>query len=143
MEKLTSHLSSRVLELLLKELIYARKKHPYFPNSVKEALPVILEELGEVAKSINDQDKLEHILEEVAQTAVTCLRFLSTHADNICVESKGVPFADDADKIRDMFSLSREEFLRSYSYITKSDYEATKELILSKLDIPKEEDHEF
>lgn len=143
MDKLTSHLSSSVIELLLKELTYARKKHPYFPNSVKEALPIILEELGEVAKSINDQDNMEHLLEEVAQTAVTCMRFLSTHADAICVESKGVPFADDADKIRDMFSLSKEEFLRSYSYVTESDYEATKELILSKLDIPEEEDNEF
>lgn len=143
MEKLTSHLSSRVIELLTKELIYARKKHPYFPNSVKDALPIILEELGEVAKSINDHNKMEHLLEEVAQTAVTCMRFLSTHADDICVTAKGVPFADDADKIRDMFSLSKEEFLRSYSYVTESDYEATKELILSKLDIPEEEDNEF
>lgn len=143
MEKMTSHLSSRVIELLLKELNYARKKHPYFPNSVKDALPIILEELGEVAKSINDRDNLEHLLEEVAQTAVTCMRFLSTHVDDICIEPKGVPFADDADKIRDMFSLSKEEFLSSYSYVTESDYEATKDFILSKLDIPKEEDNEF
>ena len=34
-------------------------------------------------------------------------------------------FIDDKEKIRDLFELSKNEFLKSYSYITEEEYQAT------------------
>lgn len=34
-------------------------------------------------------------------------------------------FIDDKEKINDIFNLSKEEFLNSYSYLTEEDYQAT------------------
>lgn len=36
-------------------------------------------------------------------------------------------FADDEEKMTDFYALSKEEFLKSYSYITEQEYEATKD----------------
>lgn len=38
-------------------------------------------------------------------------------------------FIDDKDKKRDFRELTKEEFLKSYSYLREGDYEDTKELI--------------
>lgn len=35
-------------------------------------------------------------------------------------------FKDDFDKIYDMFNLSKDEFLKSYSYISEKDYDLTR-----------------
>lgn len=44
-------------------------------------------------------------------------------------------FINDFDKINDIFILSKEEFLKSYSYLTEQEYDDTvfkiKELILN------------
>lgn len=34
-------------------------------------------------------------------------------------------FIDEEEKIRDLFELSKNEFLKSYSYITEEEYQAT------------------
>lgn len=34
-------------------------------------------------------------------------------------------FIEDKEKIRDLFELSKNEFLKSYSYITEEEYQAT------------------
>jgi hypothetical protein len=36
-------------------------------------------------------------------------------------------FYDDGDKILDLLLLSKEEFLKSYSYLTEEEYDATVE----------------
>ena len=41
-------------------------------------------------------------------------------------------FIDDGDKLVDFFKLSKEEFLKSYSYLTEEEYEATLEAIKSR-----------
>ena len=35
------------------------------------------------------------------------------------------PFTDDAEKMRDFYELTKEEFLQSYSYLTEDEYDAT------------------
>ncbi len=48
--------------------------------------------------------------------------------DDICkeiLEVNGFSFADDKEKMRDFKELSKEDFLKSYSYITKNDYDWT------------------
>ena len=41
------------------------------------------------------------------------------------VEYVGCPFADDGDKLVDFWKMSKDEFLKSYSYLTEEDYAAT------------------
>ncbi len=41
-------------------------------------------------------------------------------------------FIDDGDKLVDFFKLTKEEFLKSYSYLTEEEYEATLEAIKSR-----------
>ena len=48
-------------------------------------------------------------------------------------------FLDDEDKMQDYFKLTKDEFLKSYSYLKEEDYDATtKALQVSKLSILKE-----
>jgi hypothetical protein len=35
------------------------------------------------------------------------------------------PFTDDAEKMRDFYFLTKDEFLASYSYLTEEEYDAT------------------
>lgn len=44
------------------------------------------------------------------------------------------PFIDDMGKINDMLTLSKSEFLESYSYMTEEEFEATAEAIMEILD---------
>ena len=41
------------------------------------------------------------------------------------VEVFNQSFADDAEKMVDFNTLTKEEFLQSYSYLTEAEYEAT------------------
>lgn len=43
-------------------------------------------------------------------------------------------FVDDEEKMRDFFKLSREEFLKSYSYLTEEEYDATLEILRKSLE---------
>lgn len=52
-------------------------------------------------------------------------------------------FLDDEDKMRDYFELTKDEFLKSYSYLTEDDYDATTKALeksngISRLSILKE-----
>ena len=52
-------------------------------------------------------------------------------------------FLDDEDKMRDYFELTIDEFLKSYSYLTEDDYDATTKALeksngISRLSILKE-----
>lgn len=38
----------------------------------------------------------------------------------------GVPFTDDKEKMIDFRTLSKEEFLKTYPYLSDADYEATR-----------------
>lgn len=42
-------------------------------------------------------------------------------------------FIDDKEKIRDLFWLTREQFLQTYSYITKEEYDNTLDIIWEQL----------
>lgn len=41
-------------------------------------------------------------------------------------------FIDDYEKVRDMLLISKEEFLKSYSYLTEEEYDATYNYIMAK-----------
>ena len=42
---------------------------------------------------------------------------------------KITPFVDDGEKMRDFFDLTKEEFLKSYSYLTEEEYDVTAEYV--------------
>ena len=126
--------TAAVAKLINDELNYAKTKHPWFPRNTHLGHCIIDEEIGEIAKDINDGAPMSQLLREVAQGAVTCIRFLEQHEDQLTgdVKVSGISFIDDADKLRDFFQLSKDEFLSSYSYLTEEDYEATREEIIKK-----------
>lgn len=46
-------------------------------------------------------------------------------------------FIDDKEKINDIFKLNKDQFLKSYSYLTEEDYQATIDKLWEQLsDIP-------
>lgn len=60
------------------ELKRAEKLHPNYPTDMFRQLAIMQEESGEVAKSVIDyhysKDTIEHIKEELIQTAAMCMR---------------------------------------------------------------------
>lgn len=123
-----------VANILNSELTHAKTKHPWFPKNLHLGHCIIDEEIGEIAKDINDGAPMTQLLREVAQGAVTCIRFLEQHEDQLTgdVKVSGISFIDDADKLRDFFKLTKDEFLASYSYLTEGDYDTTREEIIYK-----------
>lgn len=75
-ERETENKNNTALEIVALELGKAKAKHPDFPYLYAERLSVIMEELGELAAAINDEEKKERIVEEAAHVAVTAIRFI-------------------------------------------------------------------
>lgn len=42
------------------------------------------------------------------------------------------PFTDDDEKMQDFYSLTKDEFLASYSYLTEEEYDATEREVNKK-----------
>jgi len=65
-----------------KELERAEKKHPNFPIDMFRQLAVMQEEAGEVTKAVlhyhYENGTLEHVKEELIQTAAMCMRMLQS-----------------------------------------------------------------
>lgn len=83
--------------------------------------------LDVLTRELND---LEAELRAMAQREVELCKALSESV----VEYVGCPFADDADKLVDFLNLSKDEFLKSYSYLTEEDYAATVKIIKNKME---------
>ncbi|GEM_PF-4033695 len=62
------------------ELQRAEEIHPNFPNDMFQQLAIMQEEAGEVTKAVLDyhfgKDTIEHVREELIQTAAMCVRML-------------------------------------------------------------------
>ena len=63
-----------------RELKRAIKLHPVYPENIFQQLAIVQEEAGEVTKSVLDyhfgKDTIEHVREELIQTAAMCMRML-------------------------------------------------------------------
>ncbi len=68
----------------------------------------------------NDEIILNHIDRKCACFTVTGISRPENYTQD---------FLDDPDKMRDFITLSKEEFLASYSYLTENEYEATVKLL--------------
>ena len=62
------------------ELQRAEEIHPNFPKDMFQQLAIMQEEAGEVTKAVLDyhfgKDTIEHVREELIQTAAMCVRML-------------------------------------------------------------------
>jgi NTP pyrophosphatase (non-canonical NTP hydrolase) len=62
------------------ELDYAKKKHPNYPTDIFKQLAIMQEEAGEVTMAVNDFSSgdctIEHVREELIQTAAMCVRMI-------------------------------------------------------------------
>ena len=66
-----------VIDEISKAVIAAKKKHPDFTNSEVGAVMLALEELGETAQALNDNDKVK-ARAEVLDTIAVLVRYLET-----------------------------------------------------------------
>ena len=66
----------RLYELSKKAYERAKKLHPSPYKTWERALPVLVEEVGEVAKALNDKEPVERVQEEVLDTVAVCFRIL-------------------------------------------------------------------
>ncbi len=53
--------------------VEARKKHPHFADDINHAMSLLMEEVGELAKAINDGD-VENARVEMAQVIAVLVR---------------------------------------------------------------------
>ena len=62
------------------ELQKAEKKHPNYPTDIFKQLAIMQEEAGEVTMAVNDFSNgdctIEHVREELIQTAAMCVRMI-------------------------------------------------------------------
>jgi len=67
-------------KLIEEELEHAQKKHPNFPKDMFQQLAIMQEEAGEVTKAVlhfhYENGTIEHVKEELIQTAAMCVRML-------------------------------------------------------------------
>ena len=79
-----------------------------------------------------DEQELEHMTNVATVVCTHCDKRQGTFGS---WKQKFKPvhsFIDDGDKLVDFFKLSKEEFLKSYSYLTEEEYDATLEAIKSR-----------
>ena len=62
-------------KLIEQERKRQNKLHPKFPVSIPQQIPILLEEVGEVAKAFNEND-VENYEVELVQVAAVCVRIL-------------------------------------------------------------------
>lgn len=69
-------------KLIQSELERAKTKHPNFPNDIFQKLAIMQEEVGEVAKAVNEYHfsggSLQDVKDELIQTAAMCVRMLES-----------------------------------------------------------------
>jgi NTP pyrophosphatase (non-canonical NTP hydrolase) len=64
-----------IYEEINKERAYQNSKHPDFPPQQGERLAILVEEVGEIAKGIQDKD-LNNLRYELIQVAAVCVRWI-------------------------------------------------------------------
>lgn len=75
------YIDLRQLQLISKELVNARQKHPIFPDDIVHMVAIMQEEAGEATRAslryyYDEGGTLAELKEEIIQTAAMCLRVL-------------------------------------------------------------------
>lgn len=64
------------MNLIIKAVEHARKKHPHFADDLNHALALALEELGELAKAVNDKKPWDEVCAEAYDTIAVLVRIV-------------------------------------------------------------------
>lgn len=64
------------MNLIIKAVEHARQKHPHFADDLNHALALALEELGELAKAVNDNKSWDEICAEAYDTIAVLVRIV-------------------------------------------------------------------
>lgn len=64
---------TNIIEAILKERIRQETIHPY--NEVSDYLSILIEEVGEIGRAIQNKD-IDNLKEEIIHTASVCIRWL-------------------------------------------------------------------
>lgn len=68
-------MTANTMNKILKAVNHAREKHPVFAGSLYQAVSIASEELGEMAKAINDKDE-EQTEAEALDTIAVLVRII-------------------------------------------------------------------
>jgi len=78
--------TQKAFDYIIQEYFEAKKKHPTFPHRFGRQLSILIEEVGEVAKEINewsnqpwdsdDKELEQKLITELAQTGAVIVRML-------------------------------------------------------------------
>ena len=99
-------------DYLLNRTVYFYYDHTYGEGGV-------LGDFGELMDFIkNSYDKDRHSIHDCWESHKQCCE----DNDN---QEEGFDFIDDWEKMRDYYQLTKEDFLKFYSYLSEKDYEAT------------------
>ena len=86
----------------------------------------VLGDFGELMDFIkNSYDKDRHSIHDCWGSHKQCCEDNDNQEDRLKLFIKGFDFIDDWEKMVDYFQMSKEDFLKSYSYLSEKDYEAT------------------
>ena len=69
-------MNANTMNLILKAVEHARKKHPHFADDLNHALALALEELGELAKAVNDNKPWDEVCAEAYDTIAVLVRIV-------------------------------------------------------------------
>lgn len=64
------------MNLIIKAVEHARKKHPHFADDLNHALALALEELGELAKAVNYNKSWDEVCAEAYDTIAVLVRIV-------------------------------------------------------------------
>ena len=67
----------KVADEISKAVIRAKEKHPHFASNENEAMMILMEEVGEAAQALNDNNKAK-AREEMLDVIAVCVRYLET-----------------------------------------------------------------
>ena len=101
-------------ELSKKAYERAKRLHPSLCKTWERALPILMEDVGNIAKTLNDEEPVERVKEEVLNVVAVCFRILTEmdepkkELQNPCTDGKRHWWKDGW--ICDKCGLIRSEF---------------------------------
>lgn len=69
-------MANHTIQIIEQSLDAARTRHPFFASNENHALVLLMEEVGEVARAVNDSEGNDRIKEELLHVITVCIRWI-------------------------------------------------------------------
>lgn len=69
-------MANHTIQIIEQSLDAARTRHPFFSSNKNQALALLMEEVGEVARAVNDSEGNNRIKEELLDVITVCIRWI-------------------------------------------------------------------